>query len=72
LARRELFAAITGRGQVATNPVLDYEFAVMVWLLNTGNPVGGLIIVPILAIWMRRTAEAARFTSFARRFAKPS
>jgi hypothetical protein len=46
--------------------------AVMVWLLSTGNPVGGLIIVPILAIWIRRAAEAGRFKGFTRRFAKPS
>jgi hypothetical protein len=43
-----------------------------VWLLSTGNPVGGLIIVPILAIWIRRAAEAGRFKGFTRRFAKPS
>ena len=46
--------------------------AVMVWLLSAGLPLGGLIVVPILAIWIRRAAESGRLTSFARRFARPS
>jgi hypothetical protein len=46
--------------------------AAMVWLLSMGHPVGGLIIVPILAIWIRRAAEAGRFSGLTGRFAKPS
>jgi hypothetical protein len=34
--------------------------AVVVWLLSTGNPLGGLVIVPIIAIWIRRAAESGR------------
>jgi ethanolamine transporter EutH len=32
--------------------------AVCVWLLLTGRPLGGLLIIPVLAIWVRRRAEA--------------
>ena len=32
--------------------------AVVVTLLKTGNPVGGLLIVPVLAIWLRHEAES--------------
>jgi hypothetical protein len=28
--------------------------AVCIWLLKTGNPVGGLVIAPAAAVWMRR------------------
>jgi hypothetical protein len=34
--------------------------AVMILLLSTGNPLGGLVIVPIIAIWIRRAAESGR------------
>jgi Flp pilus assembly protein TadB len=44
--------------------------ALVVLLLSTGNPVGGLLIVPLLAVWVRRAAEAGRLTSFTRRFVK--
>jgi hypothetical protein len=33
---------------------------VMIWLLATGRPLGGLVIVPIIAIWIRRAAESGR------------
>jgi hypothetical protein len=46
--------------------------ALCVWLLATGKPLGGLIIVPVLAVWLRHAAESGRLTRFARRFAKPS
>ena len=46
--------------------------AVAVWLLLTGRPLGGLLIVPLAAIWLRRAAESGRLTSFGRRFAKNS
>jgi hypothetical protein len=46
--------------------------AVCVWLLATGKPLGGLVIVPVLAIWLRHAAESGRLTRFARRFARPS
>ena len=47
-----------------------YTAAVMVvviWLLRTGNPVGGLLIVPALAIWLRREAESGRLQARFRR-----
>ena len=43
-----------------------------VWLLSTGKPLGGLVILPPLAIWVRHAAESGRLTRFARRFAKLS
>ena len=46
--------------------------AVVVWLLLTGKPLGALLIVPLLAIWIRRGAESGRLTGFFRRFAKSS
>jgi hypothetical protein len=33
--------------------------AIVVWLLATGRPLGGLLIVPLAAIWIRRLAERA-------------
>jgi hypothetical protein len=46
--------------------------AVCVWLLATGKPLGGLVIVPVLAVWLRQAAESGQLTRFARRFARPS
>jgi hypothetical protein len=46
--------------------------AVCVWLLATGRPLGGLVIVPVLAVWLRQAAESGRLTRSAGRFAKPS
>ena len=46
--------------------------AVVVWLLLTGRPLGGLLIVPLVAIWGRRAAESGRLMRFAKRIAKPS
>ena len=49
---------------------LAYTAAVMIvviWLLRTGNPVGGLILVPAAAVWLRREAESGRLTARARR-----
>jgi hypothetical protein len=44
-----------------------------VWLLVTGRPLGGLLIVPLVAIWLRRAAESGRLTRrFAKRHAEPS
>jgi hypothetical protein len=31
--------------------------AAMVWLLLDGKPLGGLLLVPLLAIWIRRRFE---------------
>jgi hypothetical protein len=47
-----------------------YTSAVMVivvWLLRTGNPVGGLVIVPAVAVWLRRDAESGRLAGRVRR-----
>jgi hypothetical protein len=38
-----------------------------VWLLATGRPLGGLVIVPALAVWVRRAAESGRLTGYLRR-----
>jgi hypothetical protein len=42
---------------------LLYTAAVMtlvIWLLKTGNPLGGLVIAPALAVWLRRAVESGR------------
>jgi hypothetical protein len=36
---------------------------VVIWLLRTGNPVGGLLVVPIAAVWLRREAESGRLAA---------
>jgi hypothetical protein len=49
---------------------LAYTAAVMVvviWLLRTGNPVGGLLLVPAAAVWLRREAESGRLSARLRR-----
>jgi hypothetical protein len=43
-----------------------------VWLLSTGKPLGGLLLLPALAVGIRHAAESGKLTRFARRFAKPS
>ena len=40
---------------------------VVIWLLRSGNPVGGLIIVPAAAVWLRREAESGRLAARVRR-----
>jgi hypothetical protein len=47
-----------------------YTAAVMVvviWLLRTGYPLGGLLIVPLAAVWLRREAESGRLSARVRR-----
>jgi len=49
---------------------LLYTAAVMVvviWLLRAGNPVGGLLLVPAAAVWLRREAESGRLAARLRR-----
>jgi hypothetical protein len=49
---------------------LAYTAAVMVvvvWLLRTGNPVGGLLVVPATAVWLRHEAESGRLATRLRR-----
>lgn len=49
---------------------LLYTAAVMVaviWLLRAGNPVGGLVVVPAAAVWLRRKAESGELATRARR-----
>jgi hypothetical protein len=53
---------------------LPYTAAVMVvviWLLRTGNPVGGLLVVPAAAVWFRRETESGRLAARARRALRP-
>jgi hypothetical protein len=49
---------------------LLYTAAVM-WLvlslLRAGNPLGGLLIVPAAAVWLRREAESGRLAARVRR-----
>lgn len=40
---------------------------IVVSLLRSGSPVGGLLIVPAAAIWIRRAAESGRLAAGARR-----
>jgi hypothetical protein len=37
------------------------------WLASHGNPFGGLVVVPLAAVWLRRQAESGRLTRFAKR-----
>ena len=30
----------------------------VLWLLRSGQPLGGLVILPLLAIWLRRKVES--------------
>lgn len=49
---------------------LLYTAAVMVVvisLLRAGNPVGGLLVVPAAAVWLRREAETGRLGARVRR-----
>jgi hypothetical protein len=49
---------------------LLYTAAVMVvviWLLRTGNPVGGLLLAPAAAVWLRREVESGRLAARVRR-----
>jgi hypothetical protein len=39
----------------------------VVWLLETGRPLGGLLIVPLAAIWLRQEAESGRLAQRVRR-----
>jgi hypothetical protein len=39
----------------------------VIWLLRTGNPVGGLLVVPAAAVWLRREAESGRLAARVRR-----
>jgi hypothetical protein len=41
--------------------------ALVVWLLAAGMPLGGLVIVPLLAVWLRQAAESGRLTRLVRR-----
>jgi hypothetical protein len=53
---------------------LLYTAAVMfvvIWLLRTGNPVGGLLLVPAAAVWLRREAESGRLVARLRRTPRP-
>ena len=40
---------------------------IVVWLLRAGNPVGGLVVIPALAVWLRRDAESGRLAARVRR-----
>ena len=49
---------------------LVYTAAVMVvvvWLLRSGNPVEGLLLVPAAAVWLRTEAESGRLAARVRR-----
>jgi hypothetical protein len=40
---------------------------VVIWSLRSGDPVGGLLVVPAAAVWLRREAESGRLAARARR-----
>jgi hypothetical protein len=40
---------------------------IVVWLLRAGTPVGGLVVVPAAAVWLRRDAESGRLAARVRR-----
>jgi hypothetical protein len=40
---------------------------IVVSLLRSGNPIGGLLIVPGIAVWLRREAESGRLLAGVRR-----
>jgi hypothetical protein len=49
---------------------LLYTAAVMVlaiWLLRTGNPLGGLLLLPVAAVLLRREVESGRLAARMRR-----
>jgi hypothetical protein len=35
----------------------------VIWLLRTGNPLGGLLLVPAAAVWLRKEAESGRLAA---------
>ena len=37
--------------------------AVVVLLLRSGNPLGGLLVVPAAAVWLRREAASGRLAA---------
>jgi hypothetical protein len=42
---------------------LAYTAIVMagvVWLLRSGQPLGGLVLLPLLAVWLRSSAESGQ------------
>jgi hypothetical protein len=41
--------------------------AICIWLLATGRPLGGLLFVPIIAIWAWNYAESRGWLQFASR-----
>jgi hypothetical protein len=52
-----------------------FTIAVMplvIWLLSTGRPLAGLLIVPIIAVWVRHAAESGRLLQLAKRGVRPS
>jgi hypothetical protein len=44
--------------------------AVVIWLLSTGRPLGGLLIVPAAAVWLRHKAESGELAARARRLVR--
>jgi hypothetical protein len=54
---------------------LGYTVAVMavvIWLSSSGKPFGGLVIVPLVAVWLRHAAETGRLRDFVGRLAGTS
>lgn len=41
--------------------------AIAVWLLASGKPLGGLLIVPAIAVWARHAVEEGRLRRLGRR-----
>jgi hypothetical protein len=45
--------------------------AIVVSLLRAGNPLGGLVLVPAAAVWLRHAVETGRLSRLAGRLPRP-
>ena len=45
--------------------------ALVFWMLLAGYPLGGLVLVPAAAVWLRRAAESGRLDRYVGRHPRP-
>ncbi len=69
--------AASARGTIHEMLALRFGFTIavmplVIWLLSTGRPLAGLLIVPIIAVWVRHAAESGRLLQLAKRGVRPS
>jgi hypothetical protein len=43
-------------------------FALKLWFLKPGRPLGRVVLVPVAGMWLRRAAESGRLGYFASKF----